>query len=85
MYILILKPFIENLSDFKLTFSLHLIGTLDAIKSAFNDADFPDFLDHLVGFCAYGASVNFGKKGGVQKLLSDMVPWLIPIWCLPHR
>ena len=51
------------------------------------EAGFPvaNYQNHLVGFCADGASVNFGKTGGVQQKLRENIPWLIPIWCLPHR
>lgn len=60
-------------------------GTVQAINKALTSAEFPVVENHLIGFCADGASVNFGKTGGVQKKLTDMVNWLIPIWCLPHR
>lgn len=60
-------------------------GTVQAVRKALDQAEFPYLENHLVGFCADGASVNFGKHGGVNKLLSDSAPWLIGIWCLPHR
>ncbi|XP_069110113.1 zinc finger protein 862-like [Argopecten irradians] len=65
----------------------HAEGTLQAINKAMNEAGFPEaiYQNHLVGFCADGASVNFGKVGGVQQKLRENIPWLIPIWCLPHR
>jgi hypothetical protein len=58
---------------------------MKAINKALEDAGFPNYQNHLIGFCADGASVNFGKSDGVQKKLKDLVPWLIPIWCMPHR
>ena len=62
-------------------------GVLDAIKKAFSDEsiDYPDFLQRLVGFCSDGASVNFGKDNGVKTKLTRCCPWLVSIWCLPHR
>lgn len=58
---------------------------MKAIKQSLEEAGFPNFQNHLISFCADGASVNFGKSGGVQKKLTDLVPWLIPIWCMPQR
>lgn len=55
------------------------IGTPDAIKSAFSDVDLPNFPEHFVKVCSDGVFVNFCKEGGVQRVISDVVPWLISI------
>lgn len=55
------------------------VETLDAMKSAFIDVDLPNFRDHLVEVSSDGVFVNFCKKGRVQRLKSDVVPWLISI------
>ncbi|KAJ8298310.1 hypothetical protein KUTeg_024841 [Tegillarca granosa] len=61
-------------------------GTVAAIDKAFSSADEDLILEnHMVAFCSDGASVNFGSRSGVAKQLTDRCPWLIPIWCLPHR
>ena len=41
--------------------------------------------DHLIGFGADGASVNFGKNNGVYKKLTDEMPWLVRVHCVAHR
>ena len=38
-----------------------------------------------MGFGADGASVNMGKKGGVQKLLKDKAPLMTAVHCVAHR
>ena len=39
----------------------------------------------LIGFGAYGASVNLGKNIGVAAKLKGDTPWLIDIHCLPNH
>ena len=38
----------------------------------------------LVALGSDGASVNSGDKGGVCKIMSDDMPWLLFMWCLAH-
>ena len=42
-------------------------------------------LGKLVAFTADGAAVNLGSRGGVAAKLRGECPWLIDVWCMPHR
>lgn len=55
---------------------------IEAISSQFADIGKRDFKEDLVSFCA---NVNHGLKGGVRGKLNVDCPWIIGIWCLPHR
>ena len=44
-----------------------------------------DLSCHLVGFGADGASVNFGKYGGLVALFKQDCPWLVGVHCVSHR
>ena len=41
--------------------------------------------DHLIGFGADGASVNFGVNNGVFTKLAEDMPWMMGIHCVAHR
>lgn len=41
--------------------------------------------DHLIGFGADGASVNFGKHNSVYQKLHEEMPWLMGVHCIAHR
>lgn len=58
---------------------------MSAIQKAFDSVNYDSFRDRLIGFCADGASVNMGERGGVKAKLAALCPWLISIWCMPHR
>lgn len=63
----------------------HADGIIDAITTSFASIGHDSFKEHMVAFCADGASVNHGARGGVKAKLSNECPWLLGIWCLPHR
>lgn len=39
----------------------------------------------MIGFCADGASVNFGCREGVVAKLAAEMPWVLGIYCIAHR
>ena len=43
------------------------------------------FCFKLVSSTSDGASVNFGRRTGLMKRLSDSRPWLVTIHCVNHR
>ncbi|XP_046901190.1 zinc finger protein 862-like [Hypomesus transpacificus] len=60
-------------------------GILHCIRSLLISKGIPNWTDHLVGFGADGASVNFGCRQGIYTKLKMDMPWLIGIHCLAHR
>ncbi|XP_046335796.1 zinc finger protein 862-like [Haliotis rufescens] len=63
----------------------HADGILEAVSDQFMRVKQENFKENLVSFCADGASVNHGETGGVKAKLRQQCPWMIGIWCLPHR
>jgi len=60
-------------------------GLQATITATFSELGITNFSRKLVGFCADGASVNFGVKGGLVPKLKEDSPWLVSIHCLSHR
>ena len=60
-------------------------GILHCIRSLLISKGIPNWTDHLVGFGADGASVNFGCRQGIYTKLKNDMPWLMGIHCLAHR
>ena len=49
----------------------HADGIIDAITTSFASIGHETFNEHMIAFCADGASVNHGAKGGIQAKLSN--------------
>lgn len=62
-----------------------IAGILQVLRNVIGQTDFSNYRNHMAGFCADGASVNFGKINGIQVKLKDELPWLVGIWCLHNR
>ena len=60
-------------------------GLLACVESALNRSGIDNWEDHLVGYGADGAAVNFGAKRGVFQRLWENMPWLIVTHCVAHR
>ena len=65
----------------------HADGVLAAVIESFDDIGLSSdtLLGKLVAFTADGAAVNLGHRGGVAAKLRADCPWLIDVWCMPHR
>ena len=65
----------------------HADGVLAAVIESFDDigVNSDTLLGKLVAFTADGAAVNLGNHGEVAAKLRDTCPWLIDVWCMPHR
>ena len=55
------------------------------MKTSFELIGIENFLDKLVGFGSDGASVNSGKKAGVNTVLKETNEWIEFGWCVAHR
>lgn len=61
-------------------------GVKNALKNMFEkELDYVEWKSHIVAGGADGASVNFGPKSGLMKIIRDEVPWLVSIHCVAHR
>lgn len=58
---------------------------MQVIKGSFEELEFFQWKESVVGFGADGASVNLGSRQGVAAKLKQGVGHLIDIHCLPHR
>lgn len=94
-----MKYILINNQEILLKFSFYRIedlksgsatGVVSSIKSMFNKlsgTDDKDYKieDHLIGFGADGASVNFGRHSGVYTQMKEDMPWLVGVHCIAHK
>ena len=59
-------------------------GLKNLLLDSLVDVGFHDYKDRLIGFMSDGASVNFGKRGGLLAKLRIDMPWIIGIHCANH-
>ena len=58
---------------------------MQVIKGSFEELEFFQWKESVLGFGADGASVNLGSRQGLAAKLKQGVSHLIDIHCLPHR